>query len=46
MKFQKLDDGTTWQVADIYASLRLTATLQVDIDDPIIANSSAAVSQA
>ena len=44
-KFQKLDDGPTWQVVDIYASLRPTATLRVDIADPIIANSSAAVSQ-
>jgi len=44
-KFQKHDDGTTWQVVDIYASLRPTATLRVDIADPIIVNSSAAVSQ-
>jgi hypothetical protein len=45
-KFQEIDDGTTWQVVDIYYSLRLTATLRVDIADPVIANSSAAVSQA
>ena len=45
-KFQKLDDVTTWQVVDIYASLCPIATLRVDIADPIIANSSAAISQA
>lgn len=44
-KFQKLDDVITSQVVDIYASLRPTATFRVDIADPIIANSSAAVSQ-
>jgi hypothetical protein len=44
-KFQKLDAGTTWQVVDICVSLRPTAALRVDIADPIIAHSSAAVSQ-
>jgi hypothetical protein len=45
-KFWKLDGRNTWQVVDIYASLRPTATLRVDIADPIIANSSAAIFQA
>ena len=44
VQFHVSEIPETWQVVDIYASLRPTATLRVDIADPTIANSGAAIS--